>query len=297
MDWKFVDVEGVRTRYREAGEGEPIVLIHGGEFGQGSADAFPIPLVETLAENYRVIAVDRLGSGHTDNPKEDAGYRMSAVVEHIAAFITTLGLTDVTLAGQSRGAYVSARVAKTHAHLVKRLVIINSGSMSVRYPAEPMPSMRTYHVYNELVTGDIREDAKIMSVTHDHITDEWVEARQLATKSPKAAEAKAAMQRQWTEIFVEFEADKADTLKWLIGGGHTKPTLIIWGVGDPTTTARDGMDIFEILQPHIDDLRFHVINRCGHWPHREYPIETATEIKLFLERSPAPVPAGAGASA
>lgn len=282
-DWKFIEVAGITTRYRESGRGEPIVLIHGGEFGSGSADAWPDDFIEGLACDYRVMAFDRLGNGHTDNPSEDSGFRMSAVTEHAANFMTELGVERATVVGQSRGAYVAARVAKTHPYMVKNLVLINSGSISVRFPAEPMPSMPSYKIYYELATGDIRHDSQLMSVTHEHITDEWVTAREAAMLSEKARAAKAAMERERDAFFEEFEATKAETMKWLIGGGLTKPTLIIWGVGDRTTTLRDGVDIFEILQPHVDRLAMHIMNRSGHWPHREYPVETATQISDFLK--------------
>lgn len=282
--WKFVDIEGYRTRYRESGTGSPVVLIHGGEMGSGTADTWPDAMINHLAENHRVIAFDRLGSGHSDNPKSDEAFRMSTVVEHAASLLRTLGVKGATMVGQSRGAFVASRLSKLYPELTERLVVINSASISVRFPVEPLPGTLTYETYYRTFNGDEDHDARIMSVTTEHMTEEWVAARKEVAELPKSIEAKEKFKFLWDEIFAEFEILKNDTLKWFIGGGHTKPTLIIWGVGDPTTTARDGMDLFEIFAPHVEQLRLHFINRSGHWPHREYPEEVGREIRDFISQ-------------
>jgi len=284
-DWRYVDVDGIRTRYREHGSGDPIVLIHGGEIAAGSADAWPPQLLELLGAEHRVIAYDRLGSGYTDNPRSDDEFSMRAVVDHTAAFLREIGVDSATVVGQSRGAYVALRLAKVHPELVQRLVLINSASVSARFPAEPVPSMRNYGVYYEQFTGDADHDSRLMSVTVDHITPEWAGARQQIAELDKTRDAKATFARLWESFFREFEIDKGETLKWVIRGGHDKPTLLLWGIGDPTTTLDDAVELFTLMQPHIDELRMHVINRSGHWPHREYPLEIGAEIRDFVART------------
>lgn len=283
--WKFISVDGINTRYRDEGAGDAIVLIHGGDFGGGGGDTWPDELIAPLVdEGHRVIVIDRLGMGRTDNPRSDDEYRMSVVIAHAIALLRLLGVDGATLAGQSRGAFVASRIAKQAPELCRRLVIVNSATVSPWLPAESVPSTLTYRAYIETFTGDTRQDAALMSVTTEHITDEWVRSRAETAALPKSLEAKAAMKRAHTELFAEFEVLKADLMKWFIGGGHTKPTLITWGVGDITTRSKDALEIFDILQPHVDDLRLHMINRSGHWPHREYPEEVAAEINSFIAR-------------
>src|SRR5690348_12819649 len=78
----LIDVDGIRTRYYEDGTGEPLVLFPGGVFGTHySLDAFSLNL-PALARHFRVIAVDKLGQGHTDNPKTDADYSVAALLRH-----------------------------------------------------------------------------------------------------------------------------------------------------------------------------------------------------------------------
>jgi 2-hydroxy-6-oxonona-2,4-dienedioate hydrolase len=283
--WQEIDVDGVRTNYREAGSGPAVVFFHGGEWGSGGGHTWPQEMFDVLGPAHRVVAFDRLGQGFTDNPRDDAGYRMSAVISHAVAFIRKLGISDATLVGQSRGGYVASKIAKDYPELAKRLVVINSASISVRYPAEPVPGTLTYEVYRRQQTGEVAHDAAIMSATQDHMTDEWLKIRTEVEQLDKSVEARAAHQRVWTEMYREFEIDKSDLLKWMIGGGLTKPVLLIWGVGDPTTTIRDGVDLFEVLTPHNPHLRAKFINQAGHWPHREYPQEVAEEILAFIDRN------------
>ncbi len=68
---KFVDVNGVRTRYYDVGSGEPILLIHGARpSGTSSANTW-VPILTGLSKRFRVLAPDRLGHGMTENPKGD----------------------------------------------------------------------------------------------------------------------------------------------------------------------------------------------------------------------------------
>ena len=82
---KWVDVDGIRTRYFEAGSGRRVVLVHGGTKGDASgganAEDFHLNFAE-LAKKFHVISVDRLGQGYTDNPKRDEDWTMAASVRH-----------------------------------------------------------------------------------------------------------------------------------------------------------------------------------------------------------------------
>ena len=74
---KFVDVKGVKTRYYDEGQGEPMVLIHGGSTAGSSTANVWSRNIPGLAKRFHVYAVDRLGSGLTGNPLNDADYAYS----------------------------------------------------------------------------------------------------------------------------------------------------------------------------------------------------------------------------
>ena len=103
-----VDVNGVNYYYEIHGEGEPLLLLHG---GLGSIDMFG-PVLPILAENRQVIGVDLHGHGRTtlgDRPISliDMGDDMAAILEK-------LGYRQVDVLGYSMGAGVAFRLAVQH---------------------------------------------------------------------------------------------------------------------------------------------------------------------------------------
>src|SRR4051794_21847059 len=132
---KHIDVKGVNTRYYEAGQGEPIVFIYGGNFGSSdSASSAPVWSLNflPLSERFKVVSFDKIGQGHTDNPVRNEDYTMAAVVKHAAAFIEALKLPPVHLVGHSRGGYACTRLSLEYPHLVRSLTIVSSGTLSPR---------------------------------------------------------------------------------------------------------------------------------------------------------------------
>jgi 2-hydroxy-6-oxonona-2,4-dienedioate hydrolase len=129
---KWTDVGGIRTRYFEAGQGEPVLLLMGCHFGSAEyacvAQAWQRNFDE-LAKTHRVVALDKLGQGFTDNPKND-DYTMQAVVNHGAAFMATLGLEDVHLVGHSRGAFQAARLTLEYPSRVRSCTIVTSSTLA-----------------------------------------------------------------------------------------------------------------------------------------------------------------------
>ena len=106
---KYIDIEGINTRYFEEGSGEPMILIHGGQMGMASSAEIWFMNFSEFAKNYHVYAFDKLGQGYTDNPKINEDYTMSAQVKHAVAFMNKLNITNAHLLGHSRGGYMTTR--------------------------------------------------------------------------------------------------------------------------------------------------------------------------------------------
>src|ERR671933_1782250 len=107
LEPKFIDAEGVRTRYYEVGDpaAEPLVLCHGaGWSGTSSANTWARNL-RALGQRFHVFAADKLASGMTGNPPTLEGYSIQGQVAHMWAFMRAAGLGDreFHLLGQSRG--------------------------------------------------------------------------------------------------------------------------------------------------------------------------------------------------
>jgi pimeloyl-ACP methyl ester carboxylesterase len=115
----YVDANGVRTYYEEHGEGEPLLLMHGGFctietfFGQ----------TPELAKRYRVILPERRGHGRTADVEGPITYDLMA--EDTIAFMEALGVDSAHLVGYSDGANVALLVAMSRPDLVRTLVSIS----------------------------------------------------------------------------------------------------------------------------------------------------------------------------
>ncbi|BCI54392.1 alpha/beta hydrolase [Mycolicibacterium litorale] len=99
---KSVAVDGLTTGYLEAGQGDPVVLLHGGEFG-ASAELGWERVIDTLAERYHVLAPDMLGFGRSAKVVDFTDGR-GMRIRHIARFCEVLDVRAAHFVGNSMGA-------------------------------------------------------------------------------------------------------------------------------------------------------------------------------------------------
>jgi pimeloyl-ACP methyl ester carboxylesterase len=138
---EYIDINGVHMWYDERGQGDPLVLLHGGltdsrDFG-GNLD--------TLASQFRVYLPERRGHGHTADVEGPLSLELMA--QDTVAFLETVIRRPAHLVGYSAGAAVAHRVAVARADLVDKLVLV-SGWFSPDGPiirpsadAEPPPQL------------------------------------------------------------------------------------------------------------------------------------------------------------
>jgi pimeloyl-ACP methyl ester carboxylesterase len=119
-DGHFVDVDGARIHYVDRGAGPTLLLIHG--LG-GHARNFTYALVDRLAEEFRVVVMERPGSGHSTRPRgAAAGPRAQA--HAVAGFVRALGLGRPLLVGHSLGGAVALATALEHPEVVSGLALV-----------------------------------------------------------------------------------------------------------------------------------------------------------------------------
>ncbi len=117
---RFVDVDGERFHYHEEGKGPPLVMIHG---LMGSSRNLTYALSAQLRAHFRVISVDRPGSGYsTRHPGTAAD--LPAQARQIAAFINTLGLDQPLVLGHSLGGAIALALALDYPHAVRGLILV-----------------------------------------------------------------------------------------------------------------------------------------------------------------------------
>jgi pimeloyl-ACP methyl ester carboxylesterase len=113
-------VNGVELGYQIAGEGKPLILLHG---GFGSLEMFG-PNVDLLAKTNQVIGVDL--QSHGRSPAADRPMRFETMADDIAALMRSLGHERAAIMGFSLGGAVALRTAIQHPEVVERLVLVST---------------------------------------------------------------------------------------------------------------------------------------------------------------------------
>ncbi len=113
-------VNGVELGFQVFGQGEPLILLHG---GFGSLEMFG-PNIELLAAGRQVFGVDL--QSHGRSPVADRPMRFETMADDIAALIPALGLERAAIMGFSLGGGVGLRTAIQHPDVVDRLVLVST---------------------------------------------------------------------------------------------------------------------------------------------------------------------------
>jgi len=155
---RLASVNGIELAYQTFGEGDPLVLLHG---GFGSVEMFG-PNIAALASGRQVIGMDLQSHGRT--PAADRPMRFETMADDVAALIRELGLPKADVMGFSLGGGVALRTAIQHPDVVNRLVLVSTPfKRSGWYPemvaamdsmgpeaAEPMRQTPMYEVYRQV---------------------------------------------------------------------------------------------------------------------------------------------------
>jgi pimeloyl-ACP methyl ester carboxylesterase len=113
----YIEANGLRVYYEVYGEGEPLLLLHGGTATSRSwASHLP-----AFTEHFRVFAPDSRGHGRTDNPTGELGYR--AMADDVAALVDALGLRRPLVLGYSDGGQIALELGMRYPGLARGLVL------------------------------------------------------------------------------------------------------------------------------------------------------------------------------
>ncbi len=285
---KFVTVDGIKTRYFEAGKGDNLVLISGGKFGT-FYNAYHWSLnFDELSRHFHVYAFDKLGMGFTDNPKSDGEYTMDAMIEHARGFLRALGITRATLVGHSRGALPAARIAVDHPELAQALIIFDSNTLPAEDPCTPKD------FYTKLEIGAppipdrefVRREPIANSYSKGHITEDFVQEMLKIGKLSKLLEAREKMEHLLNALFLpDVRKKKYETLDMIKAGLLKAPTLIIWGVNDESSPMKLGFDLLQVISSVVDRTQFHAFNHAAHYVFREHAREVNELVINFVKAS------------
>ena len=283
---KFVDVDGIRTRYFEAGSGETVLLVHGGNFGSPHACDCAMDWslnFNGLAEHFHVVAVDKLGQGFTDIPNSQDDYTMDAVVRHANRFIETLDLSDVHVAGHLRGGYLTCRLTLEFPERVKSCIIIDSntgapgqGRNHIEFKDTPKPYLS--RASQRWVLEGYSYNPKV-------VTEDWLDELEEIAALPTCQAAVEVMEVGGLNerLFLpSVGRGKAEMFDWLMDRGMQRPTLLVWGLDDPTATLDQGFAYYEILARKEPRTEMHILNASGHFSYREHPAAFNETLRGFI---------------
>jgi pimeloyl-ACP methyl ester carboxylesterase len=119
---RFLTVDGVRLHVIEEGEGPPVVLLHGN--GAMAEDFVLSGVFDRLAQNHRVIAIDRPGFGHSERPRSTV-WTAAAQARLIHRALLRMGVARPVLVGHSWGTLVALRMALDHPQDAAALVLLS----------------------------------------------------------------------------------------------------------------------------------------------------------------------------
>jgi 2-hydroxy-6-oxo-6-(2'-aminophenyl)hexa-2,4-dienoate hydrolase len=271
-------VNGITSRYWEIGEGEPLVLVHGGGPGADGIVNWYAVMPLFAKAGFRTIAVNMLGYGLADHPHPgpntypEAGFRydVDSRIRHLIAQLDTLGLEQACLMGNSMGGTSSLGVCARVPGRVRRLVLMGSGGIPTppghqleRAATRYQPTFESMAAVVAMMNNDYRFDGM----------DEIVRYRYEISRDPANSVARDA-----TMAIARENADAIHVLDEHIIRSVTTETLIVQGRDD-------------LIFPPETGLRFHQMLRnswlasfpqCGHWAMLQYPEAFAQLCTWFL---------------
>jgi 2-hydroxymuconate-semialdehyde hydrolase len=252
---KTIPVDGLATSYLEAGEGEPVVLLHGGEFG-ASAELGWERNIAALAARYRVVAPDQLGYGQSAKVIDFVDGR-GMRIRHVARFCEVLGIDSAHFVGNSMGAInlLTDATADTSLLPVRTLVIICGGGEiqqnryfeALQQYDATMPAMRRI----------------VEALFHDPAypaDDDYVGRRYESSIAPGAWEAIAAA--RFRRPSAAPSSTPSSTRAYERIG---VPTLVVEGGDDKLLPSGWAAQIAK----QIDGARSAVVDKAGHCPQIE----------------------------
>lgn len=261
--------DGITTNVHIAGDGAPVLLLHGSGPGVSAWANWRLTIPE-LARHHRVVAPDIVGFGFTERP-DDVDYSLRTWTAHAVGVLDALGIERAHVVGNSFGGSLALSLAIHHPERVDRLVLM--GAVGVPFTItegldavwgyEPsvaaMEALLHLFAYDRSLTGEdlarLRYEASVRPGVHEAYSRMFPAPRQAALDA--------------------MTHDVADI------AAIAAPTLIVHGRDDRVIPLQNAFDLLRL----IDDAQLHVFGRCGHWTQIEHATAFTDLVIRFLADS------------
>ena len=280
---RMVTANGLHMYVAEAGEGAPVLFLHG--FPQSSRAWAPV--MASLAERHHAIAPDLRGAGATDAPP--GGYDSASVQSDILALLDELGLTRVDLVAHDWGALVGFDLCLNHPERIRRYVAIAVPAPYIRMSRVLMAGMLKAmpHLWFQYVVATPGLGPALLSRGRQRLAhwllrafetrpmnEDDVAAYVSALRDPARAKAASKLYRKL--ILPGFMNIMRGAYRGRVL--HT-PTLVLFGADD-ALLPKDALTISPDDAPHT---RVEFVPGGAHFVVDDNPDEVARRIRAFLE--------------
>jgi pimeloyl-ACP methyl ester carboxylesterase len=258
---KYVQAGEYRTHYWEAGQGEPVILLHPACPGANGGTEYR-HTIEPLSEHFHVLAPDLIGFGKTDRTSKMLKH--PTYVQHIVDFMKAVGATPANLVSNCRGGLVAISIAGEHPELVKRLVVIGNAGGGIP-PELEEKALKPYSDFQPSAEN-LRHSLERCYFDAGKVSDEAF------------AELLESSERQY-EAYTKLGGYPMDVpnLKPLLAE-MTVPTLFICGREDKVLTFEQAIKGYAMTP----NARLYAIANCGLHPQLEHPDEFNHVVTEFL---------------
>ena len=270
---RTIVVDGLTTHFLEAGEGDPVVLLHGGEFGV-SAEIGWERIILALAERYRVLAPDMLGFGDSAKVVDFTDGR-GMRIRHIARFCALLGIDSAHFVGNSMGA-INLLVDMTS----ESPVLPVRSAVTICGGGEIQKNRHTTALYEYDATYEaMRAIVEALFFDAAYPADEaYVQRRYDSSIAPGAWESLAAARFRRPGLDAPSTPSSKRAYERI-----DVPVLVVEGAGDKLLPPGWAAEI----AGQISDGCSAVVENAGHCPQIEQPEATAELLLRFFAQTDA----------
>jgi haloalkane dehalogenase len=264
-----------RVHYVDEGQGEPVLFVHGSPTWSFEYRA----LIRGLRMNHRCIAPDHLGFGLSERPSAVFPYTAEAHAQVLSAFVERLGLQRFSLVVHDVGGPIALPLALANPERISRLVIINSFmwpidsdkalAKNAAFTASELGRMLYRHVNAPLrvaMPSAFFDRTKLTADLHRHY---------LAPFADGPSREKVLWQLARSLIT---SSDHLGQLWQRRSALRSIPSLLVWGMQDPTFTPHH-LRRWQRALPQAQTLD---IGDAGHWPHEEQPLLVTSALRELL---------------
>ena len=276
-DSRFVEVNGLKVHYKQAGQGEPyIILLH----GFGASQFSWREVMEPLGRLGTVIAYDRPAFGLTDRPMSwqgDNPYSTRSNVELLIGLMDRLGIEKAILMGNSAGGTVATLTALEYPERVERLVLVDPALGSGGGFDSPLARLllatpQANHL-GPLLVRSIQERGSEIILQAWHDPTRIPEGVMEGYRKPLQAE-------NWDRALWHFTtAPRPEKLYERVVAGLSMPVMVVTGDDDRIVPTAQSVR----LGRELPGAKLVVFERCGHVPQEECPQAFLAAVEPFTQ--------------